>query len=310
MTSTTPRPASHSMAAAPSGSRKRRFRAATAVVLAGLLTVAGTQIVGAEVAARRTSDTGFSFPFAGLHRYEYLAPTQATHPSQINEKIGQQRADEIARKIGLKKEKTLTEEQSLLFISGGGIGGIPQAAELADRSVQIFTNTTGRPLYSDVDGVRTPSVLASYGLFVNKAGLLQSLAHKGAPTRIANILLEPGGYINRWFLANGARSSLIQLYRSAYLVEAIYGNFAQQWSSNAQLVTNNKGGTRTQVGMSMAPALWVTNFALLYTLKPELAALMPAYWTPIPETVANAIHSSRAGLVPYGEYQSEFPTTS
>jgi hypothetical protein len=32
----------------------------------------------------------------------------------------------------------------------------------------------------------------------------------------------------------------------------------------------------TVVGMSMGPALWIVNFALIYTLNPSLAAEMPA----------------------------------
>ncbi|WP_291993990.1 hypothetical protein [Candidatus Accumulibacter sp. ACC003] len=209
--------------------------------------------------------------------------------------------------MGLKKKNVLTEEQYLLFISGGGVDGNADDAKLADQSVRIFTNTTGRPLvYLDQCGDPVESVLASYGLFVNEQGWLMSLANRDAPTRIANVLLAPGGYINTWFMANCATSSLVQLYRSAYTVEAIYGNKAQERSGVPQLVTNTKGGVRTQVGMSMAPALWLTNFALLYTLKPEIAASMPAYWAPIPATVADAILKSATGQVPYSLVASAF----
>ncbi|WP_156777029.1 hypothetical protein [Nitrococcus mobilis] len=256
-----------------------------------------------------STSTGFSLPFSGPAQFEHLAPTKATDPSQINVPIGQRRADQIARQLGLKKENVLTEQQFLEFISGGGVGGDKKSAALADRSVQIFTNTNGRPLTSDVDGVSTETVLASYGLFVNKKGLLLSLANRIAPTRIANRLLAPDGYINTWFMNNGAEDSLVQLYKSAYTVEALYGNQAQQTSGPWQLVTNTKDGASTQVGMSMAPALWLTNFALLYTLKPEIAAYMPAYWTPIPTAVADAILATKAtGFVQYSEYASYFPS--
>jgi hypothetical protein len=272
-----------------------------AVVLLSLITV-----VWAPTAVSASTDTGFSVPFSGPAQFEHLAPTAATDPSQINEQLGQQRADAIAAQIGLKKELTLTEKQYQEFITGGGTNGDKASAALADRSVQIFINTTGNPLRSNVDGVPTQTVLASYGLFVNEDGLLMSLANRIAPTRIANRLLTPGGYINTWFLANHATRSLIQLYRSAYLVEAVYGNRAQQISGPWQLVTNTKSDASTQVGMSMAPALWLTNFALLYTLKPSIAAQMPAYWTPIPTAVANAIQATRTGFVPYGPYASYF----
>ena len=95
--------------------------------------------------------------------------------------------------------------------------------------------------------------------------------------------------------ANGATRSLVMLYRSPYPVEAAYGFVAQQQSGAAQLVTNTKGGVSAQVGMSMAPALWLVNFILIYILNPALAAHMPAYWTPIPAAVADAILASPTG---------------
>jgi hypothetical protein len=280
--------------------------AVAAVAVALLLIGTGREAFGEDGAACCATETGFTIPFSGPLKFEYLAPTQATNRRQINRPIGQERANEIAGQMRLKEQHTLNDRQFREFISGRGCGGDPEMAALADRSVQIFTNTKGRPLYSLVDGVRTPTVLASYGLFVNKRGELMSLANQAAPTRIANVLLEPGGYINTWFLHNHAKRSLFQLYTSAYTKEAFYGFIAQSISPPSQLVTNTKLGVRRQVGMSMAPALWLTNFALLYTLKPEIAAKMPAYWTPIPEPVAEALRNSRTGRVRYSDYASYF----
>lgn len=141
---------------------------------------------------------------------------------------------------------------------------------------------------------------------MNVNGLLESPANAEAPTRKVNAVIAPGGYLGRWCWANGATSSLFMLYRSAYTVEAIYGFASQQQSGKAQLVTNTKGGVSKEVGMSMAPAIWLTNFALIYTLNPTLAADMPARWAPIPATVANAILASPTGQVPYSEFASAF----
>ena len=146
------------------------------------------------VGADRGFGLGRHWVFGAVLRtaqFEPLAPTLATDPGQINAQLGQQRADAIAAQIGLKKENTLTEKQFLEFITGGGNSGDKASAALADRSVQIFINTTGNPLRSNVDGVPTETVLASYGLFVNEDGLLMSLANRIAPTRIANRLLIP-----------------------------------------------------------------------------------------------------------------------
>jgi hypothetical protein len=283
----------------------RRLKA-TALALAGtvLLTMAGAPATQAAGAVRTASATGFSIPFTGPARYLPLAPTETSAASQLHQPLGQQAADALAVKVGLRKSGAFTQQQYLEFISGQGVGGDPAPAALVDASVRILTNTTGHPLYSVVNGVLTPTVLASYGLFVTKDGWLESPAFETAPTRQVNAVIAPGGYMGRWMRANGATSSLIMLYRSAYLVEAAYGFVAQQISGQAQLAANTKNGTSAEVGMSMAPALWLTNFALIYTLNPALAAEMPAWWAPIPPTVANAILASPTGRVRYSDYAS------
>ncbi|MFL5863780.1 MAG: hypothetical protein ACJ780_23910 [Solirubrobacteraceae bacterium] len=60
--------------------------------------------------------------------------------------------------------------------------------------------------------------------------------------------------------------------------------------------------------MSMAPALWFVNFTLMYTVNPQMAAKMPAYWTPIPVNVALAMAESRTGRVTFSDYASSFPS--
>jgi len=191
------------------------------VGIAIALAISSVAVLWAPAAVSASADTGFAVPFSGPARYEQQAPTLATDPGQINAPLGQQRADAIAAAIGLDKNKVLTDAQFRAFITGGGRKGDKASAALADRCVQIFTNTTGNPLRSLVDGVPTQTVLGSYGLFVDADGKLMSLANRIAPTRIANRLLVPTGYITRWFLLNGAAPSLIQLYRSAYLAEAL-----------------------------------------------------------------------------------------
>jgi hypothetical protein len=233
-----------------------------------------------------------------------LAPTEITDASQLHQPIGQARAEQIAQGLGLQRSGALTEEQYLEFISGGGVGGKIDAAKLVDASVRILTNTVGRPLISNVNGIPTPTVLASYGLIVNEDGLLESPANASAPTRKVNELLIPGGYMGQWMRANGATSSLLMLYRSAYPALAFYGALSQGISGEAQLVPNTKDGVRTTVGMSMAPTIWLVNFALIYTLNPDLAAFMPAYWAPIPPPIVTALRRSEHGQVDYSAYAS------
>jgi hypothetical protein len=280
-------------------------RSVASALLATAAISACSLLAVAAIAAE--PETGFAKPFSGSARYEHLAPAELTDPSQLNQPIGRRAASEIARMLGLRRADTFTRRQYLEFISGRGKGGNRADAKLVDQSVRILTNTTGRPLYSLVKGVVTSSVLASYGLFVDAKGQLESPANADAPTRKVNTVIAPGGYMGRWCRANGATAALDRLYKSAYTVETAYGYKAQQHSGSAQLVTNTKGGVYTEVGMSMAPALWLTNFALIYTLNPDLAAYMPAYWAAIPTAIADALLASPSGQVPYSEYASAFP---
>jgi hypothetical protein len=229
-----------------------------------------------------------------------------TASDQLNRPLGQHLADEIARQIGLKKSDVFTEEQFREFIAGRGKEGDPSQAKLVDQSVAILTNTVGHPLaYKDGDGRIVTSVLASYGVFVTTEGELESPAYATAPTRVVNNVIKPGGYMPTWCHLNGATAALDQLYKSAYTSETGYGFKAQQQSEPDQLITNTKAGVSAVVGMSMGPALWIVNFALIYTLNPTLAALMPARWAPIPTAAVQAIHDG-GGHVPYSQVASYF----
>ena len=290
--------------------KAHRRRGATARLLAGLcaFVLIGAQVgahSGAQAspaAASASDDTGFVKPFSGAARFERFAPVEITGSDQLHQPLGRRAADRVARGIGLRRQDAFTRTQFRQFIRGEGIGGNKEAARVIDRSVKIFINTAGHPLYSNVDGKVTRSVLGSYGLYVTRSGLLQSLANSHAPTRKANKYIEPGGYLGTWCIKNQATPTLRALYRSAYTVEAAWGYESQQTSGTAQLVANTKGGTTTHVGMSMVPSIWIVNFALLYVLKPSLAAKMPAAWAPIPEQVVDAIKASRTGQVRYSKY--------
>lgn len=269
-----------------------------AIILTGLLL--GLSRGNAEAAR---SGSGFEKPYVGSLRYERLAPKKAVKRRDVNRPLGIRAADRIARAIGLKKSKVFTRKQYALFVSGKGVGGEQAPVKLVNQSVRILTNTAGRPLVAKVNGKVMRAVLGSYGLMISTDGMLQSPANQDAPTRQVNSVIEPGGYLGTWCRANGAQKALRQLYRSAYTPEAVWGNKAQQQSGVAQLVPN-----RFQVvGMSMAPSIWIVNFALIYTLNPNLAAKMPAYWTPIPANVALAIAESPTGQVPYSQYKSSLP---
>jgi len=50
------------------------------------------------------------------------------------------------------------------------------------------------------------------------------------------------------------------------------GSVAILTNTTGRPVLSNVNGVVTTVGMSMAPALWLVNFSLIYTLNPSSAA--------------------------------------
>lgn len=312
-------PATASNAAVRQRSTGRRSRIHSMLALVGL-SLACIAGVRTAAAAQKDAPYGWNPVNAGDPRYEKYGPRELTNSGQLNQPVGGGAADRIARGLGLDKSKSFTDEQYLLFVTGGGHQPDidPDCPQLVDKSVRILTNTIGRPLvYSTQDGDGNPvliaTVLASYGLMVDEAGWLESPANVKAPTREVNKCLQPGGYLDQWAALNGAHESIAMLRRSAYEAEVPYGALSQAQGGAAQLVTNQKPSRSAVVGMSIPPALWNVNFCLIYTLNPKLAANMPARWAPIPAPVAEAIMTATdaggnlTGQVRFDDYRSYFP---
>jgi len=281
-----------------------------ALVTVTLSCILGLQVGGIQAASATplpAIDTGWVAPYSGTPRYEQFAPVSVTSAREINRPIGRKAADALAVQFGLNPALVFTKHQFRMFITGRGQTGDPAIARTIDAAVRILNNTNGHPLYSKVNGKLISSTLASYGLMVNKDGLLQSPANASAPTRKVNAYFEPGGYMTTWMKKNNATRSLYNLYASAYTSEAVYSLQAQADGGQAQLVTNVKRSRTSVVGMSMVPPLWIVNFCLIYTLSPDLAANMPAKWADIPAPVADAIASSPNGQVPFSKYAKYFP---
>jgi len=184
---------------------------------------------------------GFTGAAAGAKIYEKYAPTKVANNYSLNQPLGQEKADEIARGLGLVKSKCFTDEQFLKFVTGNGVGGNLDDAFLVDECIFILTNTSDNPLIRSINGKATSIVLGSYGLTVNTDGMLESPANSTCPTRVVNPLIVPGGYVDTWCRANGAGASVEMLYKSAFTVQVVYGNKAQQEASVAELFPYNKG---------------------------------------------------------------------
>ena len=249
---------------------------------------------------------GFSEPYCGEKEWEKYTPTpiDASSP-KLHEGIGRERADELAKIFGIEKRKCLSSMKFLQLISGSGVGGNMTETLILNQATNWFINSKDNPIICNINGVPTPIVLGSYGLMVNEDGKLQSLAQDSSPCRKANELLAPGGYLPTWFKANGAEDSMIMFWASKALRDGvIYGSISQIIAEkNAELVEYKSGASSAYVGMSMIPPIWIVNFIAVYVLDPELAALMPAYWTPIPTPVKEALIASPTGQVNYDDFK-------
>ncbi|MHC5541889.1 hypothetical protein ACYOEI_27025 [Singulisphaera rosea] len=266
---------------------------------------------GGSIAARRRDEAmhhGFIGGAAGAKRFQQYATTPIATANQLNQPLGQAKADLIAKALKLDKSLCFTEQQYLAFISGNGMDGSGNQADakLVDESIAILTNSRAHPLIRTIDGKPTRIVLGSYGLTVNTDGMLESPANANAPTRQVNSVLAPGGYLSTWAAANGAQASIQMLYKSAFRVQLPYGTAAQYEGTNAELALYRNGAKSAVTGLPMATSLWQINFALIYMLNPKLAAKMPAHWAPIPGKVVAALLKSPTGQVPYSSYASSF----
>src|ERR1700752_587838 len=106
----------------------RRLTLVTAIALAALSIP--SLVASSAVARSATPATGFAQPFAGNPRYEKCAPAEATIARQVNQPLGSNAADRIARELGLNKRDVFTAKQYRLFVSGKGVGGDAAAAKL------------------------------------------------------------------------------------------------------------------------------------------------------------------------------------
>jgi hypothetical protein len=216
-----------------------------------------------------------------------------------------EKGEQIAAALGLNGNLSLTPEQYQEFISGGGNGGNVRTARIFDESVKILTNSCVNPMIVVLHGQPTQMTLGSYGLTVlsseHTSPTLASAANSDSPSRIVNQFLGPRSYLVKWCRRNGAGASLAMLRHSAYSNQILYGNSAQQSANSAQLALYRNGRNSAVVGLSMTPALWEINFCLIYTLNPQLAYNMPAYWTPIPGRVVAALQLSTSKTTEAGQ---------
>ena len=327
------------------GARAALLKSTVSAVAAGSFVLLSAGTGSTAMAAPTPLDTGFNPTNAGVAKYLPFAPTRAGSPAQVNAPLGRKEADRLAATFGFDQRKALSKQQFAAFLSGKGVppgyteAEARKAAQLTRLSVTYLTNTSGNTYLRVINGQKVVVNLGSYGLIVSEDGMLKVPANcpdptspdfaECSPVRQINWVLAPDavcanaeaagevpagvpcGYMGAWLRHNKARDTLEGLYGSAYAKEAPYASKSQGAAGVAQLIYNEKSnGRKATVGVPVAPAMWVTNFMLVYTLSPKAAAKMPAYWEAIPKDVVTALEQSPNGQVPYSKYLQRFDHSS
>jgi len=109
-------------------------------------------------------------------KWQHLTPRKFRQPEQLNEPLGKQRAEQLARLLGITDDMILTEAQYRCMI---GIPPRSDARETIFRCIQNLTNSKGN----------TPIPLSSYGLNITEQGDIRSICATTAPCLNFNALL-------------------------------------------------------------------------------------------------------------------------
>jgi hypothetical protein len=130
----------------------------------------------AQFFAEQAVDSGGSrnknAPFPGScqtdARWAALVPRAFRQPEQINQPLGRERADRLARLLGIDQSIILTDDEHACLIGTPPRG--PARAIIVECSIQL-TNSNGN----------SPTPLSSYGLFLDERGDVRSLCAPHAP---------------------------------------------------------------------------------------------------------------------------------
>ena len=183
-----------------------------------------------------------------------------------------------------------------------------------------LTNTTVNPIARDVHGTRTNVILGSYGLttYYDSTGRLMiqsdcaSSGTQQAECLVFNSYLT--GYIQKRMLEIGAYRSWRMMVSSDSFKKLAAASLECQAAHEGACFTDyTLNGVRNPAGVALTPALWGVNFDLIYLLtKPNgqsYGADMPAYFSFIPDQVADALKASPFGI-PYDDFIGYFPAST
>jgi len=122
----------------------------------------------------RKGDTVWPSSCQTTPEWQYLAPPEYQHPDQINEPLGNVKADQLAHALGIEQDMILTNTEYQCVL---GVPPRDPAQEILYACFIDFTASKG-------NGIVVP--FSSYGLNLNEQGNVLSLCAPHAPCLEAN----------------------------------------------------------------------------------------------------------------------------
>ena len=162
----------------------------------------------------RKGDTVWPSSCQTTPEWQYLAPPEYQHPDQINEPLGNVKADQLAHALGIEQDMILTNTEYQCVL---GVPPRDPAQEILYACFIDFTASKG-------NGIVVP--FSSYGLNLNERGNVLSLCAPHAPCLEANkVFLELREIANKC----GFTNKLERLLSQTPVLQFIYeGGACQQ----------------------------------------------------------------------------------
>lgn len=261
-------------------------------------------------------------PGIALKKNMWLIP-KTTDTTKINKPIGIKMAYHIAAKYGII-DSIFTKNEFYKFL----YGSTPKnewkfdisREEVIKQTTQCLinlTNSIGGTINSTMlispiincgfDSITCTNIqpLSSYGLkYITKNNELYITTDCSVNQPCLNINSFLAGPLQQICHSSGCLNKAHKLLNNPLFVRcAILSKKCQDNCISTGCMFKDNGdyyGVPTQFSM------WIVNFALIFMLRPELAAYMPMYKTKIPDDVAIALIDSNGEGIRYEEYKHLF----
>ncbi|VVU94855.1 hypothetical protein CPAV1605_580 [seawater metagenome] len=251
-----------------------------------------------------------------------LVPFDAENTCQINEPLGKEKAQKLAKALGITDEIIFTADEFKCILQNSP----PDDQKILITCIFNLTNTCHSnklmvyKKYGIIDLMKKLAIskledaksLASYGtsIFVEDNELYIANACYNTDEfkrncKAFNELIL--GSLEKTTASCGELVKFLKMFLFG-LRENLQGASCQDDAGGACVASLTYKDTQDTkyYGVPITPVIWTANFILIYCICPELGELMPAYIQPFPEDVANELQNN--GKLKYSDWIDKFET--